>query len=136
MISYGRLCKVVVSANELEAIKIQKVGVNGSLSNMQKFNLDQQVEEEGFNFSLGERKILALTRALVRQTKILILDEATSSVDYETDERIQARIIESFGGCTVLCIAHRLNTILEQRQFMIEYSVENGQRPYDEPVQK
>lgn len=108
-----------ISANELDEIKMQKVGLNGSLSNMQKFHLDQQVEEEGFNFSLGERQILALTRALVRQTKILILDEATSSVDYETDQKIQARIVESFADCTILCIAHRLNTILNYNRVLV-----------------
>lgn len=112
-----------IPAIELEQTKLQKVEANGSLSNMHKFHLDQQVEEEGFNFSLGERQILALTRTLVRQTKILILDEATSSVDYETDAKIQAKVIESLGDCTILCIAHRINTILNYDRVLV---LENG----------
>lgn len=108
-----------IVSDELEEIKTQKPDTSGSYSNMHKFHLDQQVEEEGFNFSLGERQILALARALVRQTKILILDEATSSVDYETDGKIQARIAESFKDCTILCIAHRLKTILSYDRVLV-----------------
>ncbi|KAK6202553.1 P-loop containing nucleoside triphosphate hydrolase protein [Scheffersomyces amazonensis] len=79
---------------------------------LHKFHLDQIVEEEGANFSLGERQLIAFGRALVRDTKILILDEATSSVDYETDSKIQNTIATEFKDCTILCIAHRLKTII------------------------
>lgn len=81
-------------------------------ADLPKFHLDSEVEENGVNFSLGERQLLAFTRALVRHTKILILDEATSSVDYQTDNKIQETIANHFRNCTVLCIAHRLKTIL------------------------
>lgn len=77
-----------------------------------KFHLDSVVDDDGANYSLGERQLLALGRALVRKSRILILDEATSSVDFQTDSRIQETIINEFSHCTILCIAHRLNTIL------------------------
>lgn len=84
-----------------------------------KFKLNSFVEHEGGNFSLGERQVLALCRALVRESKILILDEATSSVDYETDARIQSTIANGFEGCTILCIAHRLKTIINYDKILV-----------------
>lgn len=63
--------------------------------------------------------MIALARALVRDTKILILDEATSSVDFATDSRIQNTISSEFRHCTVLCIAHRLKTILNYDRVLV-----------------
>ncbi|KAF2134156.1 ABC multidrug transporter-like protein [Dothidotthia symphoricarpi CBS 119687] len=77
-----------------------------------RIHLDSIVEEEGLNFSLGQRQLMALARALVRQSQIIVCDEATSSVDQETDARIQKTIISGFKGKTLLCIAHRLKTII------------------------
>ncbi|GMF03938.1 unnamed protein product [[Candida] boidinii] len=84
-----------------------------------KFSLNQKVEDGGENFSLGERQLIALARALVRQSKILILDEATSSVDYETDSKIQNTIATEFRHCTILCVAHRLKTILNYDKILV-----------------
>ncbi|KAH7391842.1 P-loop containing nucleoside triphosphate hydrolase protein [Pyrenochaeta sp. MPI-SDFR-AT-0127] len=77
-----------------------------------RIHLDSVVEEEGLNFSLGQRQLLALARALVRGSQIIVCDEATSSVDFETDAKIQRTIVEGFRGKTLLCIAHRLKTII------------------------
>ncbi|KAF2280888.1 P-loop containing nucleoside triphosphate hydrolase protein [Westerdykella ornata] len=77
-----------------------------------RIHLDSVVEEEGLNFSLGQRQLMALARALVRGSQIIVCDEATSSVDFETDQKIQQTIVEGFKGKTLLCIAHRLKTII------------------------
>ncbi|KAI5122830.1 hypothetical protein M0805_003125 [Coniferiporia weirii] len=77
-----------------------------------KFSLDSAVGDEGSNFSAGEKQLLALCRALLKNSCIIVLDEATSSVDVETDAKIQRTIKTEFSECTLLCIAHRLNTIV------------------------
>ncbi|KAL5340177.1 P-loop containing nucleoside triphosphate hydrolase protein [Aspergillus crustosus] len=77
-----------------------------------KLTLDTPVDEEGLTFSLGQRQLMALARALVRNARIIICDEATSSVDFATDQRIQETMARGFQGKTLLCIAHRLRTII------------------------
>jgi ABC-type multidrug transport system fused ATPase/permease subunit len=77
-----------------------------------RIHLDSIVDEEGLNFSLGQRQLMALARALVRDSRIIVCDEATSSVDFETDRKIQETMATGFKGKTLLCIAHRLKTII------------------------
>eukprot|EP01080_Neovahlkampfia_damariscottae_P007696 gene7696-12162_t len=77
-----------------------------------KEKLDSEVHEGGHNFSVGQRQLICLTRCILSKRKILIMDEATSSMDIETDSLIQKSIRENFDDCTILVIAHRLNTIL------------------------
>jgi len=97
-----------------------------------RFDLNSMVSEEGSNFSAGERQLLALCRALVKQSRIIVMDEATSNVDVETDGSIQRTIQREFADCTLLCIAHRLNTIVYYDRILV---LDKGQvAEFDTPL--
>ncbi|KAH8880912.1 P-loop containing nucleoside triphosphate hydrolase protein [Thozetella sp. PMI_491] len=88
-----------------------------------RVTLESTVEPDGANFSLGQRQLMGLARALVRDSRIIVCDEATSSIDFESDRKVQETMAAGFKGKTVLCIAHRLKTILGYDRICV---VDNG----------
>lgn len=87
---------------------------------------------EGSNFSIGQRQLLCLARALLRKNKILVLDEATANVDLHTDSLIQSTIRTKFSDCTVLMIAHRLHSIMDSQKILVidDGTIEEFDHPY------
>lgn len=95
--------------------------------------LNAKIEERGRNLSTGERQLVCLARAILANRKILCIDEATASVDFETDSFIQETIRNKFTGVTVLTVAHRINTILDYDRVLV---MESGRvAEFDSPKQ-
>ena len=103
-----------------------------SLENFMKGkNLEYKIEENGNNLSVGERQLVCIIRALLRKNKIIIMDEATSSIDYKTENIIQNAIDKVMNNCTVITIAHRIKTIINYDKIMV---MSNGEiAEFDSP---
>ncbi|XP_024971075.1 ABC transporter C family member 8-like isoform X2 [Cynara cardunculus var. scolymus] len=107
--------------------KCQLKGTINSLPNC----LDFPVSDEGENWSMGERQLFCLGRVLLRRNKILVLDEATASIDSYTDATLQRIIRQEFSSCTVVTVAHRIPTVIDSDMVMVLSSGEMME--YDEP---
>lgn len=93
--------------------------------------LDSTVTENGENWSMGQRQLVCLGRVLLKKSKILVLDEATASVDTATDNIIQQTVKQHFSDCTVITIAHRITSILDSD--MVLFLSEGLIEEYDSP---
>ena len=110
---------------------MEEANLRKAIDNIQ--GLDSIVSEGGSNLSVGQRQLLCLARALLKNNKILVMDEATANVDQETASIIQRTIKTRFCDCTVITVAHRLNTVIDMDKVLV---MDKGRVvEFDEPHQ-
>lgn len=112
--------------NALEAVELKHV------IGRTKDGLTATIANGGANYSLGQRQLICLARAALRQNKIVILDEATASVDGETDKILQRMIVEKFANSTVLTITHRMHAVMTYDKILV--MVAGRAVEYDSPI--
>ena len=102
---------------------MKKIGFDYILT-LNKDGLDQKISENGSNLSIGEKQLICITRAILRKSKIIVLDEATASIDYKTEEIIQKALNEILNSSTKISIAHRIKTVMNADKILV---LENGE---------
>ena len=107
-----------------DIIKVMKKIGFDYIINQHQSGLDQKISENGSNLSIGEKQLICITRAILRKTKIIVLDEATASIDYKTEEIIQKALNELLVNSTMICIAHRIKTVINADKILV---LENGE---------
>jgi ABC-type multidrug transport system fused ATPase/permease subunit len=121
----------LVDSRQQQASCSSTASVISSSGSMTMITLDSPVTENGNNWSQGQRQLIALARALVKKTSLIVLDEATSSVDFDTDHQIQETIRKEFTDSTLLCIAHRIHTVADYDRILV---LDHGQvKEFDTP---
>ncbi|GJV26566.1 putative ABC-type xenobiotic transporter [Tanacetum coccineum] len=109
---------------------LEKCQLKSTISSL-PLGLDASVSDEGENWSMGQRQLFCLGRVLLRRNKILVLDEATASIDSDTDATVQKIIRQEFSSCTVVTVAHRIPTVIDSDMVMVLSS--GNMMEYDEP---
>nr|XP_043614912.1 ABC transporter C family member 8-like [Erigeron canadensis] len=109
---------------------LEKCQLKNTISSLLN-GLDYSVSDEGENWSMGQRQLFCLGRVLLRRNKILVLDEATASIDSDTDATVQRIIRQEFSNCTVVTVAHRIPTVIDSDMVMVLSS--GKMMEYDEP---
>lgn len=102
---------------EEEILRILNEAQLGEL--IKEDGLEMNIEENGSNLSSGEKQLICICRAILRKSKVVILDEATSNIDVVTEQKIQHLLNTQLEGSTVLTVAHRLNTIMNSQKILV-----------------
>jgi len=108
------LLKCGLGIRASEEVDQEEEGVNNRIK-----SLDDEVFEEGANYSVGQRQLLVIARALLTNARVLIMDEASASLDNDSDANIQLVLREQFKGATRIVVAHRINTIMDSDYILV-----------------
>jgi ABC-type multidrug transport system fused ATPase/permease subunit len=106
-------------SNAFDILKVMKSIGFDYIVKRNNLGLNQEIAEGGSNLSVGEKQLICITRAILRKSKIIVMDEATASIDYKTEELIQKAINEILDSSTFITIAHRIKTILNYDRIIV-----------------